>query len=80
MTSNIVHQYFKKAHEELIILVQVNPIHLKGTELTVAPRGSVSRRELEFDAAIFEDLRMDGFTETSPLEFHLYLSGLAGEV
>jgi hypothetical protein len=33
---------------------------------------------MEFDPEIFEDLKADGFVEASPLEFNLYLSGLAG--
>ncbi len=78
MSSNIVHQYFKKEIEGAKIIVRVNPIRLKGTELTISAAGQVERRELEFDEAIFEDLKVDGFEEASPLEFNLYLSGLAG--
>jgi hypothetical protein len=80
MSSNIVHRYFKKEHDGLIILVRVNPVHLKGTELVIGPRGEIDLRDLEFDEAIYEDLRVDGFLEASPLEFHLYFSGLAGEI
>jgi hypothetical protein len=31
---------------------------------------------MEFDKEIFDDLKTDGFTEASPLEFNIYLSGL----
>ena len=75
--SNIVHQYFRKELEDIIILVKVNPIQLKGTEITIHKSGEAEMRELEFDEEIFEDLKTDGFTESSPLEFNLYLSGLA---
>jgi len=75
--SNIVHQYFKKEIEGSKILVRVNPIQFIGTEITVLPDGKTEHRELEFDQNIFEDLKIDGFEEANPLEFNLYLNGLA---
>lgn len=78
MSSNIVHRYFKKEVEGSLILVRVNPVHLKGTELIVGPDQKVERRDLDFDQAIFDDLALDGFEEASALEFQLYASGLAG--
>jgi hypothetical protein len=78
MSSNIVHRYFKRELDGGIILVRVNPIHLKGTELQVHTDGKVDRRELQFDAAIYADLAADDFKEASALEFQLYASGLAG--
>lgn len=74
--SNIVHQYFKKEYEGTTILVRVNPITYFGSEITLAENTKPEFRELEFDADIFEDLKADGFTEASPLEFNLYLNGL----
>ncbi len=74
--TNIVHQYFKKEIEGAKVLVKVNSIHWKGTELTILPDGNLELRELEFDPEIFEDLKVDGFESASPLEFNLYLSGL----
>jgi hypothetical protein len=76
MSSNIVHQYFKKELEGTKIIVKVNPIQWKGTELTVTD--TVESRDLEFDESIFEDLKADGFEEASALEFNLYQAGLAG--
>ena len=78
MSSNIVHRYFKREFEGRWILVRVNPVHLKGTELIVHPDGKVDRRDLTFDESIFDDLAVDEFTESSALEFQLYFSGLAG--
>ncbi len=78
MSSNIVHRYFKKEWEGSIILVRVNPIHLKGTELIVHANGVIDRRDLAFDEGIFDDLAADEFKESSPIEFQLYFSGLAG--
>ena len=75
--SNIVHQYFRKEMEGAKILVKVDPIHFIGSEITVSPDGHAELREMEFDQDIFEDLKVDGFTEASPLEFNLYLNGLA---
>lgn len=74
---NIVHQYFKKKHEGILILVRVNPIHYSGTEITIEDGQQPAIRELQFDADIFEDLKADAFEVCSPLEFNLYLSGLA---
>jgi len=75
--SNIVHQYFRKEIEGVKILVKVDPIHFIGVEITVSPDGHAELREMEFDQEIFEDLKVDGFAEASPLEFNLYLNGLA---
>ncbi len=75
--NNIVHQYFKKQHNDAFILVKVNPIFFKGTEITVFADGTSQSRELEFDENIEEDLRIDGFVTASPLEFNLYFAGLA---
>lgn len=75
--SNIVHQYFKKAFDDYTILVRVNPIQWKGMEITLPKEGEPEVRELELDEEIFEDLKADGFAESSPLEFNLYFSGLA---
>ena len=73
---NIVHQYFKKEMQGFTLLVKVNPLQLKATEITVYPDQDPELREFEVDEQIFEDLKEDGFTEASPLEFNLYLSGL----
>ena len=75
-SQNIVHQYFKKKLDNLQILVRVNPIQFKGTEITIPNKGELMVRELELDEEIFEDLKADGFEACSPLEFNLYLSGL----
>lgn len=74
--SNIVHHYFKKEFGDATILVKVNPILFKGTEITILPDGKIQLRELDFDAGIAEDLKVDGFEAGSALEFNLYLSGL----
>jgi hypothetical protein len=74
--NNIVHQYFKKEFEGAQILVKVNPIEFKGTEISISKNGDTEMRELEFDAEIFDDLKADGFEPSSALEFNLYYSGL----
>ena len=61
----------------MLILVKVNPIHYSGTEITIADGQQPAIRDLQFDADIFNDLKADSFEECSPLEFNLYLSGLA---
>lgn len=75
--SNIVHQYFKKVLPECTLLVKVNPLQLKAMEITVYRDQEPELRELEVDEGIFNDLKIDGFTEASPIEYNLYLSGLA---
>ena len=75
-TNNIVHQYYKKEFEDMTILVRVNPILFKGTEITVLSNGQKELRELEFDENIEEDLKIDGFRIASALEFNLHLAGL----
>ena len=75
-SNNIVHKYYRKEFEDMILLVRVNPILFKGTEITVLSNGQKELRELEFDENIEEDLKTDGFRISSPLEFNLHLSGL----
>jgi hypothetical protein len=75
--SNIVHQYFKKQLEDITVLVKINPLNFLVTEITLYKGRDPELREVEADADIFDDLSADGFTEASPLEFNLYLSGLA---
>ncbi len=73
----MVHEYFKKELEELKVLVRVNPASLAGLELVVTQNGDVEKRKLQFDEEIYDDLQVDGFVPASPLEFNLYLKGLA---
>jgi hypothetical protein len=77
--SNIVHQYFRKKFEDSTILVKVNPIAFKGTEITLFSNGEIARRDLMFDEDIIEDLKIDGFEEASALEFNLYYSGITNQ-
>lgn len=74
--SNIVHQYFRKELGDATLLIKLNPLQWKATEITVYKDRDPEMRELEVDAEIFEDLKTDDFTEASPIEFNLYLSGL----
>jgi quercetin dioxygenase-like cupin family protein len=75
---NIVHQYFKKQLPDGIrILVKVNPLAFTGTEITLEPGAPIHIRDMEFDEEIMDDLKADKFETCSPLEFNLYLSGLA---
>ncbi len=78
MSSNIVHQYFKKEEEGAKILIKVNPIHLRGLEIVIDAKGQAESREIEFGADIVNELQANGYAESSPLEFNLYFSGLVG--
>ena len=73
----MVHEYFKKELEGLKILVRINPASLVGLELLVYQNGVIEKRKLQFDEEIHADLEVDGFQQASPLEFNLYLKGLA---
>lgn len=72
---NVVHEYFKKAFVDFTIIVQLNPVNYTGLELTISNDG-IEKRKLEFDEDIYEDLKVDGFEQSSALEFNLYLKGL----
>jgi hypothetical protein len=74
--SNIVHRYFKKKFDDTTILVKVNPVLYKGIEIRLTSNNPAGVRELDFDEEIWDDLKIDGFEDASPLEFNLYYSGL----
>jgi hypothetical protein len=75
--SNIVHQYFTREFDGYKLLVKVNPIEWTGVEIARYADGRVETREIVFDEDILEDLEADGFQPANPLEFNLYLNGLA---
>jgi len=72
----VVHRYFKREFPDFTILVRVNPIDFSGMELTIHPDGTIEKRTLQFDEEIEEDLAVDSFKPSSPLEFNLYLKGI----
>ena len=69
----IVFKYFKRVFEDYQVLVAVNPIDFSGTELIIHPDGQVEKTDMQFDEDIYEDLKVDEFKESSPLEFQLYM-------
>ena len=71
--------YYKKSFEGLLILVQLDPVTLKGIELIIDEDGRMVRTDREFDEDIYLDLEEDEFEKASPLEFNLYLKGLGGK-
>ena len=72
-----IHQYYKKELQELKVLVRVAPKSLEGLELIVSLDGKMEKTKRQFDQDVFEDLAEDEFEKCSPLEFNLYLKGLA---
>ncbi len=72
-----IHEYFKKELVDFKILVRVAPESLEGLELIVSKEGQMQKTKRKFDEEIFEDLAEDEFEKCSPLEFNLYLKGLA---
>ncbi|GHE68981.1 MULTISPECIES: hypothetical protein [Roseivirga] len=69
----IVYKYFKRVFDDYQVLVSVNPIDYSGTELIVHPDGKIEKTDMQFDEDIYEDLEVDEFKESSPLEFQLYM-------
>jgi hypothetical protein len=76
MKSNIVHHYFKKEVAEGKILLMIDPLRKRVQEIILYTDGSSETNEgdLELDD---DALKEEGFQEASPLEFHLYMAGLA---
>lgn len=72
----MIHKYFKREFEEFTILIQLNPETYSGLELTIEKSGEIQKRELQFDSDIYEDLEVDDFKPSSPLEFNLFLKGI----
>ena len=72
-----IHEYYKKELNDFKILVRVAPESLEGLELIVSNKGQIDKTKRQFDEEIFEDLAEDEFEKSSPLEFNLYLKGLA---
>lgn len=69
----IVYKYFKRVFEDYQVLVAVNPIDFSGTELIIHPDDRVEKNDMQYDEDIYEDLQVDDFQESSPLEFQLYM-------
>lgn len=69
----IVYKYFKRVFDDYQVLVSVNPIDYSGTELIIHPDGRIEKTDIQFDEDIYEDLEVDEFKESSPLEFQLYM-------
>ena len=70
---DVINKYYKRIFDDYTVLVQVNPENFTGTELIVHPDGKVEKTKMEYDEDIYEDLSVDEFKESSPLEFNLYL-------
>ena len=73
---DIVHEYFRNEFEDTLVIVKLNPLDFTGTEMIVHPDGKIELTDLTFDEDIYEDLKVDNFQKTSPLEFNLYLNKL----
>lgn len=75
--SAVVHQYYKYCEEDLVILVQINPITFTGLEILMESDKKIVKTRRQFDEDIYQDLSADGFEEASALEFNIFLKGLA---
>ncbi len=72
----VVFKYFKRVFDDYQVLVMVNPIDFSGTELIIHPDGKVEKTDMQYDEEIYDDLDVDEFKESSPLEFQLHIKGL----
>jgi len=70
---DIINFYYKRVFDDYTVLVQVNPETFAGIELIIHPDGKVEKTKMTYDEDIYEDLNVDEFKESSPLEFNLYL-------
>ena len=68
-----VYKYFKRVFDDFQVLVALNPIDYSGTELIIHPDGKVEKNDMQYDEDIYDDLEVDEFKESSPLEFQLYM-------
>jgi hypothetical protein len=74
--ADIVYEYFKQVFEDTTIIIKLNPHDYSGTEMIIHPDGKLEITHLNFDENIYEDLKIDHFKKTSPLEYNLYLNKL----
>ncbi|GGF37279.1 hypothetical protein [Echinicola rosea] len=70
-------KYYKRTFDDYKVLVKVNPADFTGIELIIHPDGKIEKTIMEFDDEIYDDLKVDEFESCSPLEFNMYLKGLA---
>jgi hypothetical protein len=76
MSKNIVHRYFKKEEAGVKRLVQINPIHFTGIQITINQLGKIEAAEMDSNQNLEEICLAQGFKENSPLEFNLYYAGI----
>jgi hypothetical protein len=76
-TNNIVHLYFRKEDKEGKSLLKINPIHMTGTEIVIPVEGEPGSEEFEVPVDYEKSFSAQGYEACNPLEFNLYLSGLA---
>jgi hypothetical protein len=76
--AEILYEYFKKELEEGKVLVRINPESFAGLELIVHTDGQLKETKREFDETIYDELKIDEFEKSSPLEFNLHLKGISG--
>lgn len=75
--SAIVFEYFKRVFDDFQVLVMINPLDFSGIELIIHPDGRIEKTSMTYDEEIYEDLEVDEFKRSSPLEFQLHLKGLS---
>jgi len=75
-SKDIVHEYFKNTFDDTLVLIKLNPLDFTGSEMIVHSNGKIEITHLSFDENIYEDLDVDHFKKTSPLEYNLYLNKL----
>jgi hypothetical protein len=55
----------------------INPLDFSGTELIIHPDGKIEKTPMTYDEEIYDDLEVDEFKRSSPIEFQLHLKGLS---
>ncbi len=59
------------------MLLRVDPIHYTAIQITIPKRGERKGEELEMNEHFVKELEAQGYVAAGPLEFHLYLNGVA---
>lgn len=77
ISKSIVHQYYKKETSEATVLVRIDPIHYTAIKITIPKRGERKAEEVDMNEHFAQELEAQGYAAAGPLEFHLYLNGVA---
>lgn len=59
------------------MLLRIDPIHYTAIQITIPKKGERKGEEIEMNEHFAQELEAQGYVVAGPLEFHLYLNGVA---